>query len=256
MRVTVLGCGSSGGVPLSDGTWGKCDPAESRNRRRRPSILIERDGTTILVDTGPDMREQLLDAGCDRIDAILFTHAHADHVHGLDDLRAFNYRTGHAIDAWGSAETLDGIRRRFGYVFDLLPEGSEMYRPQVRAHVIGGPFAVGGIGIVPYEQDHMVCRTTGFRIGDFAYSTDVVRLDDRAFDLLAGIRVWVVGCLRDAPHPCHAHVARVLEWVRRLRPERTVLTHMNHLLDYRTLRDRLPPGVEPGYDGMVLEVGR
>ena len=254
MRVTVLGCGSSGGVPLSDGTWGSCDPSEPRNRRRRPSILVESADTRILVDTGPDMRDQLIDAGCDRLDGILFTHAHADHTHGIDDLRAFNYRTGRPIDAWGTEATLAPIRKRFGYVFDLLPEGSEMYRPQLRAHTISGPFKVGPVPVTPFDQDHMVCRTTGFRVGGFGYSTDVVHLDEAALAALAGIDVWIVGCLREEPHPCHAHLRRVLEWVDRLKPRRTVLTHMNHLMDYRALLDRLPDGVEPGYDGMVLEV--
>jgi len=254
MQVTLLGCGSSGGVPLSDGTWGTCDPTNPRNRRRRPSILVESDGMRILVDTGPDMRDQLIDAGCDRLDGILFTHAHADHIHGIDDLRAFNYSSGRPIDAWGTEATLAPIRKRFGYVFDLLPAGSEMYRPQLRAHTIAGPFSVGSVPVVPFDQDHMVCRTTGFRFGPLGYSTDVVRLDDEAFEILAGIDLWIVGCLRDEPHPCHAHLDRVLEWVERLRPARTVLTHMNHLMDYDALREKLPAGVEPGYDGMVLRV--
>lgn len=254
MRVRVLGCGGSGGVPLSDGTWGSCDPTEPRNRRRRPAILIERDETRILVDTPPEIRDQLIDAGCQHLSAVLFTHAHADHVHGIDDLRAFNYRSGGPIDAWGTEETLAQIDRRFGYVFDLLPEGSEMYRPQLRAHVIDGPFEVEGVPVVPFEQDHMVCRTTGFRLGAFAYSTDVVSLDEAAFAALQGVEVWIVGCLREAPHPCHAHLSRVLDWVSRLKPRQTVLTHMNHLMDYGTLLERLPEGVEPAYDGMVLQV--
>src|SRR3546814_710916 len=154
MRVTVLGCGGSGGVPLSDGTWGDCDPAEPRNRRRRPSILLRHDDSHILVDTGPDMREQLVDAGCRTLDAVLFTHAHADHVHGIDDLRAFNYRTGRAIDAWGTRETLAAIRQRFGYVFDLLPEEVEMYPPQLRAPEIHVHIAVAGNEVSPFDQAH------------------------------------------------------------------------------------------------------
>src|SRR5690606_36670858 len=154
MRVRVLGCGGSGGVPLSDGTWGSCDPTEPRNRRRRPAILVERGETRILVDTPPEIRDQLIDADCQHLSAVLFTHAHADHVHGIDDLRAFNYRSGGPIDAWGTDETLPQIDRRFGYVFGLLPEGSEMFRPQLRAHVIDGPFEVEGVPVVPFEQDH------------------------------------------------------------------------------------------------------
>ncbi|MSO75686.1 MAG: MBL fold metallo-hydrolase [Alphaproteobacteria bacterium] len=256
MRVTVLGSGASGGVPLVGGVWGACDPANPRNRRLRPSLLVEGAGASILIDTSPDLRAQLLASAVGRLDAVLYTHAHADHVHGIDDLRALNFATGAAIPAYGSAKTLAEIADRFGYAFikSAPPQKPGWTRPELTPHVITGPFQIAGLEIVPFDQDHHVTISTGFRIGRFAYSTDVVRLDEAAFATLAGIEVWVVSCLREEPHPIHAHLEWVLGWIERLRPQRAILTHMNHSLDYATLARKLPPGVEPGYDGLVLEV--
>src|SRR5690606_13083066 len=158
MRVTILGCGGSGGVPLITGYWGRCDPADPRNARRRPSILVEQDGLSILVDTGPDLRAQMLDAGYRALDAVLYTHAHADHVHGIDDLRAVNHEMGRAIPAYATEETLREIARRFEYVFRPLPEGSSFYRPWLDPIAIDGPFRIGaGPEIVPFRQDHGSC---------------------------------------------------------------------------------------------------
>lgn len=256
MRVTVLGCGGSGGVPLATGEWGVCDPTNPKNRRRRPSILIEDEELTILVDTGPDVREQLLDAACRRIDAILYTHAHADHVHGLDDLRAFNNVMGRPIDAFGTEGTLAAIRERFAYAFEAIEPGHGFYRPQLIARIITEyePFRVGHLDVLPFRQDHGLSLSTGFRIGRFAYSTDVVGLDEQAFEALTGVEVWIVDCLREWPHITHAHLAQTLEWIDRVGAERAILTHMNHQADYDVLAAKLPPGVEPGYDGLVLEL--
>ncbi len=256
MRVRILGCGGSGGVPLVGGVWGECDPAEEKNRRRRASILIEDGTTTILVDTSPDLREQLLDAGTTRLDAVLFTHAHADHLHGIDDLRAMNRLMRGPIPIYADRRTLDKIGERFGYVLAPSESDGGFYKPTLTPNVIDGKFAIAGIEIMPFEQDHGFGTTLGFRIGDMAYSTDVVGLGEEAFDVLAGIDLWIVDCLRREPHPTHSHLARTLGWIARVMPRRAVLTHMDVPLDYATLRRELPAGVEPGYDGLTIELGR
>lgn len=255
MRVTILGCGGSSGVPLIGNVWGNADPANPRNRRRRPSILVENASTTVLVDTGPDMREQLVDAGVQRLDGVLYTHAHADHVHGIDDLRAVNWLTGKPVDVYGDAETLDILGRRFDYCFKPLPPGGNVYaRPVLVPHVVEGPFRVGTLDIIPFVQDHGYSSSLGFRFGRIGYSTDVVRLNDEAFAVLEGVETWIVDCVRlEPPHPVHAHWEITRGWIERLKPKRAILTHMNHLMDYDSLCRMLPPGVEPAYDGMVIE---
>lgn len=254
MRVTILGCGGAGGVPMLSVGWGACDPAEPRNRRTRPSILVEESGTRILVDTSPDLREQLLRCGVNSLDAVVYTHFHADHVHGIDDLREINRAMQRPIPCHADALTLESLHKSFGYVFLGVPEGLPIFRPWLQPRRVNGPFAVGPVKVRPFEQDHGWASSLGLRFGDFAYSTDVVRLDDAAFEALAGVKVWIVDCLMAQPHATHAHVALVLEWVKRVRPERTILTHMGPGLDYATLRDSLPPGIEPGYDGMIVDV--
>ncbi|MDE2229818.1 MAG: MBL fold metallo-hydrolase [Alphaproteobacteria bacterium] len=256
MKVTMLGCGPSWGVPWIGGDWGACDPTNPKNRRRRVSILVEERGKTILIDTSPDLREQLLDAGVRRIDAVLFTHAHADHLHGIDDLRGVNHVMKAPVPIYGTRETLADIERRFGYVFTPLKPGAEgrYYKPVLERHAIDGPFEAAGIAVTPFVQEHGFSKTLGFRFGGFAYSTDVIALDAAAFRALAGIDTWVVDCIRRAPHVTHSHVDRTLEWIARVRPRRAVLTHMDESLDYETLRRALPDGVEPGYDGMVIEL--
>jgi phosphoribosyl 1,2-cyclic phosphate phosphodiesterase len=258
MRVTILGCGGSGGVPLVGGHWGDCDPAEPRNRRRRVSILVEEGATRILVDTSPDLREQLLAAGVDRLTAVVYTHSHADHVHGIDDLRALNHRMKAALPAYGRPDTLAEIARRFGYVFQPLPGANEpyIYRPALTPMPVQSPrFEIGGVPVTWFDQDHGFSgSSTGYRFADAAYSTDVLALSDAAFEVLQGLKLWVVDCLRWEPHPSHAHFDRVMEWVERLKPARTVLTHMNHAMDYRKALARCPKGMEPGYDGLVVEL--
>jgi len=253
MRVTMLGCGGSFGVPLIGGHWGACDPANPKNRRRRVSILVEEGGTTLLVDTGPDMREQLLDAGVTKVDAVLYTHAHADHSHGLNDLRALAYHMGRPIDIYGSQATLDDLTKSFAYAFRT--DAHAVYKRIVVAHRIDGPLRLGAIDVVPFEQDHgFGFKTLGFRFGAMAYSTDVAELDEAAFMALEGVETWIVDCLRYEPHPTHSHFERTMGWIERVRPKRAVLTHMNQALDYEELRGRCPPGVEPGYDGLVIEL--
>jgi phosphoribosyl 1,2-cyclic phosphate phosphodiesterase len=254
MRVTVLGCGPSTGVPTIGGIWGRCDPGDPRNRRRRVSVLVETRGLILLIDTSPDLREQLLDAQVSRIDAVLLTHAHADHLHGIDDLRTVNRLMRRAIPLYADNKALDEIRARFGYVLELAEEG-RFYKPTLVPHEIIGPFAIADVGIVPFAQDHGFGKTTlGFRIGGFAYSTDVTELDERAFAALAGVELWIVDCLRREPHPTHSHLAKSLSWIARVKPRRAVLTHMDQSLDYRELSAELPEGVEPGRDGLVVEL--
>lgn len=256
MRVTMLGCGPSWGVPRIGGEWGRCDPANPKNRRRRVSVLVEEGQSVLLIDTSPDLREQLLSAAARRIDAVLFTHAHADHLHGIDDLRSVNWLMQRAIPVYGTSDDITEIRRRFGYVFDPVKPGrqSPFYKPVLEPQVIAGPFTAAGIAVIPFAQNHGFSRTLGFRIGGFAYSTDVIELDEAAFAALAGVELWIVDCIRRNPHVTHAHLEKTLEWVARVRPKRAVLTHMDESLDYETLRRELPAGVEPGYDGLAIEI--
>ncbi len=259
MKVTVLGCGGSGGVPLAGrepgGYWGACDPTNPKNRRRRVSILVEEGETAVLIDTSPDLRAQILDTGITRLDAVLYTHAHGDHCHGLDDLRWLAYHMGAPIDAYMDAETRTRLLERFGYAFASSADSTSFYKPIMIDRVIEGPFKIGSLEVRPFVQGHGPHETTlGYRLGPVAYSTDVVALDEAAFATLDGVDLWIVDCLRDEPHPTHAHTALTLSWIERVKPRRAVLTHMNHQVDYETLATRCPPGVEPGYDGMVLEL--
>jgi phosphoribosyl 1,2-cyclic phosphate phosphodiesterase len=257
MKVTILGCGPSSGVPTVVGDWGACDPDNPRNRRRRPSILVEKDGTRILVDTSPDLRAQLLDSGARDIDAVLFTHDHADHVMGIDDLRGVRRYRKRNIDAWAAADVLARLTMKFAYIFSGYQDPTEMYRPILDPHVIEGPFRVGAFEeVVPVDQDHGICMTLGFRFGEFAYSTDVAKFPAGSLEALKGIDTWVVDCLRDGGgiHPTHANLQQTLEWIDYVRPRRAVLTHMNFQADYDAMLAACPEGVEPAYDGMVLEI--
>jgi phosphoribosyl 1,2-cyclic phosphate phosphodiesterase len=233
---------------------GRCDPRDQRNRRRRGSLLIESRGRALLIDTAPDLRQQLLDAGISRLDAVLLTHAHADHLHGIDDLRMISQLAGHAIPFYAAPQALAEADRRFGYAFKPVTPGRPVYRPALEGRPIGGPFTAAGLQVVAFEQSHGYSTTLGFRIGPVGYSTDVVELDDDAFAVLAGVELWVVDCLRREPHPTHSHLAKSLAWIARVRPRRAVLTHMDQSLDYCELAAELPPGVEPGRDGLAIEL--
>ena len=257
MKLTVLGCGASGGVPMISSGWGRCDPTNPRNRRRRPSVLIEIDGKTILVDTGPDMREQLLGVGVNHLSAVLFTHAHADHCHGIDDLREVNRAMRGPVDAYGSETTLNDIEARFDYIFEPVdPSATSIYKPWLIPHVVSGRFNIDGIAIEALDQDHGFSRTTGYRIGSLAYCTDVWEFPPESFERLYNLDYWIVGCLLNEPHPTHAHVEKIIAWAEILKPRHVILTHMCPRLDYATLRSTLPHNIEPAYDGMVLQIDR
>lgn len=263
LEFTVLGSGSSGGVPRADGAWGACDPSNPKNRRSRCSFLVRRRGvdaeseTTVLVDTAPDLRLQTAAAGVKRVDAVLYSHDHADQAHGIDDLRAFFIRSRRRTPCFMDAATRANLTRRFDYVFEGRGGYPAICEPlDMPAH--GAPWEIdgpsGAIPVVGFDQDHGGgVRSVGFRFGDVAYSADVLDLPEAAFDTLAGVKVWIVDALRDAPHPTHAHVGKALEWIERVAPERAILTNLHVDLDYEALQSRLPSGVEPAFDGLRFE---
>ena len=255
MHVTILGCGAATGVPAVSTGWGHCDPNNPRNRRRRASVLVQANGKTVLIDTSPDLREQLLDADVKRLDAVLYTHAHADHIHGIDELREVNRLMRAPIPVFAEAETLRALETRFGYAFQGIPPGESIFRPWLQPHEItADTFDAAGVPVTAFTQNHGFSTTLGFRIGDFAYSTDLLDLPDAAKAQLHGLSAWVVGALMESPHPTHAHLDRVLGWIAELEPRRAIITHMANSMDYETLLVRLPVGVTPGFDGMQVEV--
>ena len=267
LEIRILGCGSSGGMPrLGEGgpNWGTCDPANPKNRRGRCSILVTRKSdageTRILVDTSPDLREQLLAARIGRLDGVLITHDHADQTHGIDDLRVLALQQGgKKLDMWSDKFALDSLNRKFGYIFHT-PPGLE-YPPIVQAHVLPEPFAPlaisgpgGAIQVIAFGQGHGRIRSLGYRFSNVAYSPDVDALDEAAFAALQGLDCWIVDALRRTPHPSHAHLGRTLEWIARAAPKRAILTNLHLDMDYETLRRELPANVEPDYDGMTIQV--
>jgi len=259
---TILGCGSSGGVPRLGGIWGDCDPENPKNRRSRCSLLVERvtaDGTTrVLIDTSPDMRQQLLDAGVGTLDAVVYTHAHADHLHGIDDLRMIVFNQRHRVPVWANGPTQERLLASFGYAF-VQPEGSG-YPPILDLHGIGrNPVDIDGPGglvrLTPFKVDHGAMDALGFRVGGLAYLPDVSELYPESRTALTGLDVWIVDALRRAPHPTHAHLERTLGWIAELAPAKAVLTNMHVDLDYATVLAETPPNVEPAYDGMTIRLG-
>jgi len=258
LRFTVLGCGSSGGVPRLGGIWGDCDPDEPRNTRRRCSLLIQRltdDGeTAVLIDASPDLRQQLLDTGVGRLDAVLFTHAHADHVHGLDDLRMIVFNMRRRLPVYADGPTQNDLLSRFGYAF-VQPEGSA-YPPILDLRAIDGDVTIDGAGgpidLRPFEVTHGNIDALGFRIADLAYLPDVSDIPDAAWGHLSNLDCWLLDALRRTPHPSHAHLGRALDWIARAAPRRAVLTNMHIDLDYRTVLEETPDHVAPAFDGMVL----
>lgn len=263
LTATILGCGSSMGVPRPALGWGACDPTNPKNRRRRTSLLVERRGpsglTRVLVDTSPDLREQLLDAQVDWVDGVLFTHPHADHTHGIDDLRALFVKKRRRIDVYMDEPTARDLKGRFGYCFEQPP--SSEYSPILTEHRIGSFQQIvvtgegGPIEVLPILQEHGDIPSLGFRFGGLAYSCDLSGLPVGSLTALAGLDVWVLDALRYTPHPSHLNVDGALAWIDRLKPARAILTNLHSDLDFEELRRRLPTNVEPAFDGLqvVLE---
>jgi len=260
LEVTILGSGSSGGVPRADGNWGACDPAEPKNRRRRCSLLLRRQGkgarTTVVVDTAPDFREQAISSRIQRLDGILFTHDHADQAHGIDDIRAFAINQRARIPAWMDERTSEILHRRFNYIFQsaggypAICEARAIPGLGVRFEVEGPS---GSIPVVAFDVEHGEIRSLGFRFGPVAYTPDVNGLPQSAFDALEGVDTWIVDALRYTPHPTHANLDQTLAWAAQVKPRRTILTNLHIDMDFNRLRAELPPGVEPAFDGLSFE---
>ncbi|WP_171128204.1 MULTISPECIES: MBL fold metallo-hydrolase [unclassified Ruegeria] len=258
LRCTILGCGSSGGVPRLGGHWGECDPGNPKNTRRRCSMLVERDGpdgtTSVLIDTSPDMRSQLLDTDTGRLDGVVFTHAHADHTNGIDDLRMIVFNMKSRVPVWADGDTQNALLGRFGYAF-VQPEGSP-YPPILDLKTIDGPFEIDGPGgpipFHPFRVEHGSIDSLGFRMGNLAYLPDVSEIYDAAWADLEGLDCLIIDALRRTPHPTHAHLDKTLGWIDRLSPKRAVLTNMHIDLDYDTVAAETPDHITPAYDGMVI----
>ncbi len=254
MKVRILGCGTSSGVPRIGNDWGECDATEPKNRRRRVAILVEHGDTRILVDTGPDLREQLLDAEVRDVDAVIWTHDHADHCHGIDDLRQLYHGRGTPIAGYARFDTLQSLRQRFGYIF----EGNGGYPPVAAAHLLPDTLRIGSLQLNIVDQPHGAITSAGIRFAadgrSLVYSTDVNALTDEMVSLFRGTDLWIVDALRRRPHPSHPHLAQTIDWIGVVAPARAVLTHMDQSMDYEGLRAELPGGIEPGYDGMEIEL--
>ena len=262
MKFTILGCGSSGGVPRPALGWGDCDPKNPKNRRLRTSLLVERRETAgvtrVLVDTSPDLREQLLAADVDWLDGVLYTHEHADHTHGIDDLRSLFIKRRRMVDVYLDEATSKVMHQRFGYCFES-PPGSE-YPPIVLEHRLaaGQPITIdgqgGAISALPLLQIHGDIASYGFRFGGLAYSCDLSAMPPESEAALAGLDIWIVDALRYRPHPSHFSLTDALAWIERLKPARAILTNLHSDLDYDVLRSKLPPHVEPAFDGISGDV--
>ncbi len=258
LRFTILGCGSSGGVPRLGDQWGECDPQNPKNWRRRCSLLVEReteDGITrVLIDTSPDMRTQLLDAGVGQLDGVVYTHSHADHVHGLDDLRMIVFNMRRRLPVWADKATCSNLMARFAYAF-VQAEGSP-YPPILELNEILDEVAVigagGAIKLIPFEVEHGTISVLGFRIGPVAYLPDVSAMTDQSWQAIKGSDCWILDSLRRAPHPSHTHLSQSLEWIKKAGVKSGVLTNMHIDLDYDTLCSELPGNIQPAYDGMTL----
>jgi len=252
VRVRILGCGTSTGVPKIGNEWGQCDPTEPRNYRLRSSILVESGGQYVLVDCGPDLRQQLLAANVGKVDAVIVTHDHGDHCHGLDDLRPIAAALGHSVPLHGDRKTLASLEQRFAYAFAR----TEFYRPIVESHELRSDWTFGQALVRFVEQPHGGPTSLGMRFDEatrsLAYAIDFSELSDEMAQLYEGVDVWIADCLTRSPHPTHAHLDGVLGWARDLGVGQVYLTHMGNGLDYRTLATELPDWAAPAHDGLEL----
>ena len=255
---TILGCGSSGGVPRLGGIWGDCDPSNPKNVRTRCSLLIEQetsDGkTTVLIDTSPDMRQQLLRENVGRLDGVVYTHSHADHVHGIDDLRMIVFNMRERVKVWADGPTQDALLSRFGYAF-VQPEGSP-YPPILDLHGINGDITISGAGgdisLTPIEVEHGSIDALAFRVNDVLYMPDVSGISEGTWEQIGGLKCWILDALRRTPHPTHSHLENSLEWIERAAPEHAVLTNMHVDLDHDVVADETADHITPAYDGLRL----
>ncbi len=256
----VLGCGSSGGVPRLGGHWGDCDPDNPRNRRQRCSLLITRTSktgqTSVLIDTSPDMRNQLLDAGVSSLDAVVYTHAHADHVHGIDDLRMLVMNSRRQMQVWADGDTTDALLGRFGYIF-VQPKGSS-YPPICELNTITGDTTINGDGgpiiLTPIKVAHGNIDALGFRVANVAYMPDVSEIPAAAWAQLGGLDLWIVDALRRTPHPTHSHLDNTLAWIARSGTKAAILTNMHNDLDYATIDAETADNIRPAYDGLEVDI--
>lgn len=251
-RVTLLGSGTSTGIPVIGCRCAVCTSDDPRNRRMRPGVRLDFDTGTVVVDTSPDFREQALRFGMERIDAVLYTHSHADHVFGLDDLRVFNFRQRAAIPCYGSATTVGRLRRIFSYAFDSSQEGGG--KPKIDLVAVDGPFELLGETVVPIPVHHGEMPVLGYRVGSFALVTDVSEIPETSWPLLAGVELLVLSALRYAPHPTHFNIDQAIAAAQRIGARRTILTHVAHEVDHADLKVAMPPGIELGYDGFEIQV--
>lgn len=263
LTFTILGCGSSMGVPRAALGWGACDPNNPKNRRRRCSLLVERSNgdtgcTSVLVDTSPDLREQLLEADVHALDAVMFTHAHADHTHGIDDLRPLFIQARRRVDVYLDDATGRTLEKKFGYCFKAPPESE--YPAILQSHRIkpGEPVTIDGAGgpitVVPVLQAHGDVHSLGFRFGGLGYSCDISGLPEASVAAFSGLEVWIVDALRYAPHPSHFSLDDALGWIERVKPRRAILTNLHADLDFEELKAKLPAHIEPAYDGLKMSV--
>ena len=250
MKVRILGCGSSFGVPLIGNIFGNCNSKNKKNYRTRPSVLININNLDILIDTSPDLRSQLLDAKSSKIDAVLYTHQHADHIHGINDLRAVSLIMKKKIPAWGSKETIKYLNDNFSYIF----KPSDIYEPILELNLIKNKFLIDNIEINSFQHNHGSIDCTTYRIHDFAYSTDIKKFYSGTLNELKGIKVWVIGCLRMDAHPSHASFKEIMDYIDFVKPERVYLTHLTGLMDYDKLNAISPKNTEPAFDGLEINI--
>lgn len=256
--ITILGCGNSEGTPAIGNHWGECDPSEPKNRRMRPCVAVQSDTSTLIIDTGPDFKEQVNRNNISQIDGVLYTHAHADHVSGIDELRVWAKHTKQPVNVYGQEPTLDELKARFDYQFE---QKHPTYPAVLTANTITGsalgkPMRIGDIDFIPFEQDHGTCTSLGFRFGDVAYSTDLIDLSDDALEALKGIKTWIVdgAGYNSETNPVHLSLERVYEFNQIIKAQNVYFTHLSRWMDYKTVLEETPEGYEPAYDGLVLKV--
>lgn len=251
MKVTILGCGSSGGVPLIGNYWGECDPKNKKNIRTRVSVLISlNNGKNILIDTSPDLRMQALDNNVKNIDAVLWTHTHADHANGIDDLRQFLWTKKNSLPVYGSVATIKALKTRFDYVFS---DTNSYFKPPLSVNILNeGKFNVCNVDAYAFNQHHGQEYTYGYKFGNFVYSTDVKEFPKSSEKYLYNLDLWVIDCVRFEPHYSHSHFEQTIYWIKKFKPKKAILTHLGAWLDYDKLKAVCPAGVEPGFDGLEV----